>query len=91
MDKDTIWIKNLDQYANMMHMDGSRPTGFIDSTYSTGVVHPMPNDPLRCFYYQHAQYSFKNCTDYGYEYIYYPDSDDYFEPLPSDPTTLGYC
>lgn len=51
IEEGSSWIKNSDGYANMMHMDGSLPTGFVNSTYSTGVVHAMPNDPLRCFYY----------------------------------------
>ena len=76
IDKDTVWITNDGNYANMMHMDGSKPTGFIDSEYSNGIEHSMPNHPLRCFYYQHERQSFKSCTEYGYEYIYYPDEDD---------------
>jgi hypothetical protein len=74
--EDTVWITNSAGYTNMMHMDGSKPTGFIDSEYSTGVVHNAPNDPLRCFYYQHENLSFKSCTEYGYEYIEYDDGED---------------
>jgi hypothetical protein len=47
----TVWITNVDGYSNMMNMDGSLPTGFIESNYTTGIEHSMPNDPLRCFYY----------------------------------------
>jgi hypothetical protein len=76
INKDEVWIKNTDGYANMMHMDGSKPTGFVESNYTTGVVHNMPNDPLRCFYYAHENLSFRSCTEYGYEYIYYPPEED---------------
>ena len=62
----------------MMHMDGSKPTGFIESTYSNGVEHPMPNDPLRCFYYEAHTGSYQSCVEYGYDYTgpYVPEEYD---------------
>ena len=67
-----------------MNMDGSKPTGFIESDYTNGVEHSMPNDPLRCFYYEHAG-SFKSCTEYGYEYTPEEEDDgDYYNPDDED-------
>ena len=66
----------------MMHMDGSKPTGFIESEFSTGVTHPMPNDPLRCFYYEEHAGAFKSCEEYGYTYDPTMDIDDQGEVDP---------
>ena len=51
MAPESTWIVNTDGLSNMMHMDGSKPTGFLKSTYFNGEVHHPPNDPLRCYYY----------------------------------------
>ena len=75
--EDSVFITTADEgYANMMHMDGSKPTGFIESEWSTGVSHPMPNDPLRCFYYADHVGAFKSCEEYGYTYDPNMDIDD---------------
>ena len=34
------WILNEEGYSNMLHMDGTKPTGFIESDYFNGQVHP---------------------------------------------------
>jgi hypothetical protein len=70
-------------------MDGSKPTGFIESTYFNGEIHPYPNIPLRCFYYDHPNENFVNCG----EYSWIPRDDDDTDPNPEDdwPKYQNYC
>lgn len=56
---------NYDIFTNMIHMDGSEPSGFLDSDYRTGEVHEAYNAPLRCFYYYHdTEETFDVCSLY---------------------------
>jgi hypothetical protein len=35
--EDTVFLRNIDGFTNMLHMDGSIPSGFSVSEYRTGV------------------------------------------------------
>jgi hypothetical protein len=48
----------------MMHMDGSEPSGFADSSYRSGVVHEVPTPPLRCFNTTHEGQGLTSCSLY---------------------------
>jgi len=65
-------------------MDGSSPSGFIESEWRSGEEHPMPNDPLRCFYYTEHAGAFKSCEEYGYTYDPTKDVDDQGETEEED-------
>jgi hypothetical protein len=48
MSEDTnVWIKDVNGYANQLHMDGTEPSGFYNSTYRNGKEKPLPNTSVR--------------------------------------------
>jgi hypothetical protein len=68
----------------MMHMDGSRPTGFLESTYNNGKVYKMPNNPLRCIQNNHPGEYYPNCEEYKAATV---PEDEEDEEVPDKETT----
>lgn len=44
---DGVWIYDVNGYANQLHMDGTEPSGFWNSTYRNGQEKPLPNESVR--------------------------------------------
>lgn len=44
---DGVWIYDANGLANQLHMDGTEPSGFWNSTYRNGKEEPLPNESIR--------------------------------------------